>query len=172
MEPQNNPNRTIRNVILCILIPLVLIFLMYFLSGGLSIGNDDKPYFEYYAYFRDDKVETGELHFGNGKLTILLREEYREDMNKDGKVDENIIKRFIAKVVPVGNNTFEWYIDLDKKHHAKAILSTTGRKNNSTIKLEEISAISPSFSAFLPLFQNSPLSTTSHRLPSRVNGLT
>ena len=89
---------------------------------------------------------------------------------KDGKVDENIIKRFIAKVVPVGNNTFEWYIDLDKKHHAKAILSTTGRKNNSTIKLEEISAISPSFSAFLPLFQNSPLSATSHRLPSRANG--
>lgn len=97
MEPQNNPNRTIRNVILCILIPLVLIFLMYFLSGGLSIGNDDKPYFEYYAYFRDDKVETGELHFGNGKLTILLREEYREDMNKDGKVDE---KDTITYTVP------------------------------------------------------------------------
>lgn len=91
---------------------------------------------------------------------------------KDGKVDENLIKHFIAKVVPVGDNTFEWYIDLDKKHHAKAVLSTTGRKNNSTIKLEEIAAISPSFSAFLPLFQNSPLSTTSHRLPSRVNGLT
>lgn len=87
---------------------------------------------------------------------------------KDGKVDENLIKHFIAKVVPVGDNTFEWYIDLDKKHHAKAVLSTTGRKNNSTIKLEEISAISPSFSAFLSLFQNSPLSTTSHRPPSRT----
>lgn len=85
-----------------------------------------------------------------------------------GKVDDNLIKRFIAKVVPVGNNTFEWYIDLDKKHHAKAVLSTTGRKNNSTIKLEEIFAISPSLSQFLPLFQNSPLSATSHRLLSRA----
>ncbi len=89
---------------------------------------------------------------------------------EDGKVDDNLIRRFIAKVVPVGNNTFEWYIDLDKNHHAKAVLSTTGRKNNSTIKLEEITAISPSFHAFLPLFQNSPLSTTSHRLQSRANG--
>ncbi len=73
-----------------------------------------------------------------------------------GKVDDNLIKRFIAKVVPVGKNTFAWYIDLDKKHHAKAVLSTTGRKNNSTIKLEEIFEISPSLSAFLPLFQNAP----------------
>ena len=88
---------------------------------------------------------------------------------EDGKVDDNLIKRFIGKVVPVGNNTFEWYIDLDKKHHAKAVLSTTGRKNNSTIKLEEIFEISPSLSQFLPLFQNSPLSATSHRLQSRAN---
>ena len=88
----------------------------------------------------------------------------------DGKVDDNLIRRFIAKVVPVGDNTFEWYIDLDKAHHAKAVLSTTGRKNKSTIKLEEITAISPSFNAFLMLFQNSPLSTTSHRLLLKVNG--
>ena len=86
---------------------------------------------------------------------------------EDGKVDDNLIKRFIGKVVPVGNNTFEWYIDLDKRHHAKAVLSTTGRKNNSTIKLEEIIAISPSLSQFSQLFQNSPLSATPHRLLSR-----
>lgn len=105
----------------------------------------------------------------NAKLNSIIATLKSLVQTKDGKVDENIIKRFIAKVVPVGNNTFEWYIDLDKKHHAKAILSTTGRKNNSTIKLEEISAISPSFSAFLPLFQNSPLSATSHRPLSRAD---
>ncbi len=87
-----------------------------------------------------------------------------------GKIDDNLIKHFIAKVVPVGNNTFEWYIDLDKKHHAKAVLSTTGRKNNGTVKLEEIFAISSSLSHILPPFQNSPLSATSHRLPSRMAG--
>ena len=87
--------------------------------------------------------------------------------SEDGKVDDNLIKRFVGKVVPVGNNTFEWYIDLDKKHHAKAVLSTTGRKNNSTIKLEEIIAISPSLSQFSQLFQNSPLSATPHKLQLR-----
>lgn len=85
------------------------------------------------------------------------------------KANDNLIKRFIAKVVPVGNNTFEWYIDLDKKYHAKAVLTATGRKNNGTIKLEEIFTISPSLSHFLPLLHNSPLTAMPYRLQSRAN---
>lgn len=88
-----------------------------------------------------------------------------------GKVDDSIIKRFVAKVVPVGNNTYEWFIDLDKKHHTKAVLTASGRKNKGIIKLEEILPISSSLRAFLPYSKNSPLSTTSHRPLSRANPL-
>ena len=89
MEPQNNPNRTIRNVALCFLLPLALIFIFYLMYNGGASSSGSTPYSEYYTYFKEDKVEKCELNLGTGKVKILLREQYRTDVDKNGKIDEN-----------------------------------------------------------------------------------
>ena len=86
---------------------------------------------------------------------------------KDGKVSDEMIRRFVSKVVPVGNNTFEWYLDLDSKHKAKTTISIDGRKNKEVIKLGEIVPISSGLNAFWASVKNSPLSATPHRLQLR-----
>lgn len=90
---------------------------------------------------------------------------------QNGKTSNEIIRKFVSKVVPVGNNTFEWYLDLDKKNKAKATVSVNGRKNKEVIKLEEIIPISSGLNPFKPQSKNSPLCATPHRLPSRANCL-
>ena len=92
MEPQNNPNRTVRNVVLFLLVPVIVILLFSFMWGGnVFSGGDERPYSDYYLLFKDNKVESCKLDLGSGKVQILLREEYREDINKDGKSDKNDI---------------------------------------------------------------------------------
>ncbi|MBP3381745.1 MAG: ATP-dependent zinc metalloprotease FtsH [Clostridia bacterium] len=52
---------------------------------------------EYIAYFEQEKVESYTLDLNNGALKLLLREQYRTDVNKDNKVDE---KDVLAYTVP------------------------------------------------------------------------
>ena len=85
---------------------------------------------------------------------------------QDGKINDDIIEHYVSQVVPVGNNTFEWYLNLTGKNKAKATVSVNGRKNKEVIKLEEIIPLS---SDLIPQSKNSPLSATPHRLLSRAN---
>ncbi len=90
MEPQNSPNRTVRNVVLFLLVPIIVILLFSFMWGGdVFSGGDERPYSDYYLLFKDNKVESCELDLGTGKVQILLKEEYREDINGDKKTDKN-----------------------------------------------------------------------------------
>ena len=93
---------------------------------------------------------------------------------EDGKVDRNVIDHFVSKVMPMGNDTYEWYLDLNAKSKAKASMTVKGRKNKEVIKLEEIMPISSGLTSFMPYqilpFKNSHQSTTPHRLPSRTAG--
>ncbi len=88
MEPQNNPNRSIRNLALCLLLPLALIFIFFLIYSGGASSNETIPYSEIYAYFKEDKVEKCELNLGTGRTVLLLREQYRTDTDKNGKIDE------------------------------------------------------------------------------------
>jgi hypothetical protein len=87
----------------------------------------------------------------------------------DGKVSKDMIQHFVAQVVPVGNNTFEWYLNLTGRSKAKATVSVNGRKNKEVIKLEEIIPISSGLIPFKAQSKNSPLSAMPHRLQSRAN---
>ena len=88
MEPQNNQNRSIRNLALCLLLPLALIFIFFLIYSGGASSNETIPYSEIYAYFKEDKVEKCELNLGTGRTVLLLREQYRTDTDKNGKIDE------------------------------------------------------------------------------------
>ena len=98
MEPQNSPNRTVRNVVLFLLVPVIVILLFSFMwCGDVFSTEDDRPYSDYYLLFKEEKVESCYLDLGTGKVQILLKEQFREDVNKDGKLDE---KDVIVYTVP------------------------------------------------------------------------
>ena len=92
----NDRGKLIKNILLIVGIPLLIIIV----SGVLLAGSTDKdktPYSEYISYFEQNKVEEFVLDLNNGKLEMLLRPEFREDENEDGKIDE---KDMIKYTVP------------------------------------------------------------------------
>ncbi|MBQ2781554.1 MAG: ATP-dependent zinc metalloprotease FtsH [Clostridia bacterium] len=66
-------------------------------GGDVFSTEDDRPYSDYYLLFKEEKVESCYLDLGTGKVQILLKEQFREDVNKDGKLDE---KDVIVYTVP------------------------------------------------------------------------
>ena len=98
MEPnKNNTMKTVRNVLLVVGIPILLFVLMWTMLGGGIQGEKDKVYSDYINYFLDDQVESYTFDFSSGEIELTLREQYRTDINKDGKVDK---KDVISYKVP------------------------------------------------------------------------
>ena len=89
MEPKKNSSgNVIVRILLLIGIPMLLFFAFSSMVGSGKTANKDQVYSDYVQYFIDNKIEQFSLNLGNGKLKMTLREAYREDANKDGKVDE------------------------------------------------------------------------------------
>ena len=89
MESNNNNDfgKIIRNVGLFIGIPLVF-FLVLWLFLDPRTTSPNVKYSDYVAYFENNQVESYTLDLGNGNLQLTLREAFRKDVNKDGKIDE------------------------------------------------------------------------------------
>ena len=89
MEPKKKRSpKMIWRILLLIGIPVVLFLVMSsFLNSGAS-KDEKKVYSDYIAYFEKNQVEEFDFDLGTGKLQLLLRPEFREDVNKDGKVDD------------------------------------------------------------------------------------
>ncbi|MBQ3068429.1 MAG: ATP-dependent zinc metalloprotease FtsH [Clostridia bacterium] len=88
LESNNRDNgKLIRNIILFAGIPL-LILLVSWMVLSANVKKDDRTFSEYVAYFEQGQVEYFELDLNDGKLELLLRNEYRTDTDKDGAVTE------------------------------------------------------------------------------------
>jgi cell division protease FtsH len=94
LESNNNDyGKIIRNVGLLLGIPFLVIVALYlFMNSRATV--DKTMYSDIVGYFEDDKVEKYTLDLGNGALAITLREKYRTDLNKDGKIDEKDIVKY------------------------------------------------------------------------------
>ena len=109
MEPKNSMWRTVRNVLLLVGLPLLVIISMWLMLNTGAVKKEEKVYTDYIQYFLDGKVEECDLNLGNGRLVLLLRGEHRTDVNKDGKVDEKDtivykvpnVSLFVSAVEPV-----------------------------------------------------------------------
>ena len=90
MESKNNGGRSALGIILMIAVPVVFFVALWMLLGGGIHSNkkEEKPYSEYIAYFEQNQVESYTLDLGKGKLELTLRENYRTDVNNDGKIDD------------------------------------------------------------------------------------
>ncbi len=102
MEPKNSIGRLIRNIVLLIGVPLLLIFGMWSIldARGITQKKEEKIYSDYIQYFVDNKVERFDLDLGTGDLKLTLRESVRTDLNKDGKLDkkDDVIKYRVPNV--------------------------------------------------------------------------
>ena len=98
MEPKKNrSSKTVWRILLLIGIPIALFLVMSSLLKSNTSDKDKKVYSDYIQYFVDDQVEQFTLDLGTGKMEMLLRPEYRKDVNKDDKIDD---KDIIAYTVP------------------------------------------------------------------------
>ncbi len=90
MDPNNTPGtpgRNIRSLVFIIAIPvLLLVFMSVLLQTGGS--TQSMKYSTVIQYFKQDQVQEFELDLNNGKLKLLLKSEFREDLNKDGRIDD------------------------------------------------------------------------------------
>lgn len=68
---------------------VILILVAFFVMNGLNNRKQSIPYSEIVGYFEQNKVEKFNFSLEDSSLKIVLREQYREDLNKDGKKDEN-----------------------------------------------------------------------------------
>ena len=98
MEPKKNrSSKTVWRVLLLIGIPVALFLVMSSLLNPNVSNKDKKVYSDYIQFFVDDQVEEFTLDLGTGKMEMTLREEYRTDVNKDGKINS---KDVVSYTVP------------------------------------------------------------------------
>ena len=97
MEKHNNNwGKMLRNIGLIIGIPLLLIVIFWMFTAGSQTGSEQKIYSDYVNYFKKGQVEEYEINLG-GRVDILLKKDFREDVNGDKKVDD---KDIIVYTVP------------------------------------------------------------------------
>ena len=90
MDPQNQlPNeRRSKSWLFLLIVPVLILVVIFMMSRGNGKANDLK-YSEIVGYFQNGQVEEYELSFNTGKVTILLRDSVRTDINGDGKIDKD-----------------------------------------------------------------------------------
>ncbi len=97
MESHNNDwGKILRNLGLIIGIPVLISVIFWMFMAGTRSQTEEKIYSDYINYFKQEQVERYELSLG-GRVEILLKAEYREDLNGDDKKDE---KDVIVYTVP------------------------------------------------------------------------
>ena len=91
-----SPHKVIRNIGVFIGIPLVVLILLWMYLSGTA--KTEEPVYSYYvSLFKEEKVERMDLDIRTGALSVLLKDEYRQDENKDKKIDD---KDVITYTVP------------------------------------------------------------------------
>ena len=87
-QKKNRSPKTFWKILLLIGIPVAMFLAMSSMLNSNSTNKDDKVYSDYLQYFKEDKVEFYKIDLGTGQMEILLKEEHREDINKDKKIDD------------------------------------------------------------------------------------
>ncbi len=90
---------------------------------------------EEYDSISADKENTGDFDLRWDEIRASLEEMI--DFSSS-QIDRNIIRKFVAKIVPNGKNHFRWYMNLDKNETTTLDMVVEGRKNNPVICFDEV----------------------------------
>ena len=84
------------------------------------------------------------------------------------KVDPDLVRKFVSKIVPDGKHNFHWYLNLDGNSAIMQSVMVDGRKNHATVTATVIHIM-----AFLAMAQEEKtcLLGQLHRPPSRTAGI-
>lgn len=87
----------------------------------------------------------------------------------NSKMDRELLQRFIAKVVPNGENHFIWYLNLDGKSDTQLNVDIVGNKKNALVSIDESGDTSPLHISDILYFNDKKSFTveTLHRLQSQ-----
>ena len=89
------------------------------------------------------------------------------------KPSPDLIRKFVSQIIPDGKSNFRWYLNLDGENSTVQDMTVDGRKNHASVTFGGKDDAPPDGSAVINILdQNTYLSLTQHRLPSRANGLT
>ena len=53
------------------------------------------------------------------------------------KVDDSIVDKFVARIIPQGNNRFAWFMNLSAMEPQQIDMAVEGRKNQPTVYIKE-----------------------------------
>ena len=97
METHNNNwGKTLRNIGLIFGIPVLIVVIFWMFTAGSQVKGEQKIYSDYVDYFKNGQVEEYEINLG-GRVDILLKKDFRKDVNGDKKIDD---KDVIVYTVP------------------------------------------------------------------------
>lgn len=84
----------------------------------------------------------------------------------NSKMDRELLQRFIAKIVPNGENHFIWYLNLDGKSDTQLNVDIVGNKKNALVSIDESGDTSPLHTSDILYFNDKKSFTveTLHRL--------
>ena len=86
------------------------------------------------------EIETKQIQIDYDKILKSLNEIV--DFS-NSKMDRELLQRFIAKVVPNGENHFIWYLNLDGKSDTQLNVDIVGNKKNALVSIDESGDTSP-----------------------------
>ena len=74
----------------------------------------------------------------NGLNWKVIRETLDEliDFSKP-KVDNDIVDKFIARIIPQGNNRFTWFVNVSGRSTEEVDMIIEGRKNHAIVRIDE-----------------------------------
>ena len=114
-DQNTNQRKSIKNIGVLIGIPLLLLLFVWIFFMGSS-ANNERVYSDYINLFKEEKVEYFEVDVQTGSLSILLKEEFREDVNKDKKIDKKDVITYAVPDLGVFWDDIQEYRDLVKSH--------------------------------------------------------
>ena len=107
MESNNNDfGKIIRNIGLFIGLPLVLFLILWLFLDRGTVASTSR-YSDYIAYFELGQVKEYSLDLGSGNVEILLKEQYRQDVNRDNQINERDVLTYTVPDVGLFLNTVD-----------------------------------------------------------------
>ncbi len=82
--------------------------------------------------------------------------------NAESGISHELIKKFVSRVTPTSDTSFDWYVKLGVARRTKATYTVSGRRKNGKTECEKIEELPVDFSRQM---------NTPHRLPSPRNNL-